>query len=271
MSDFPSYGDFIFPRRRLFEALRATTGRRYAPYLSRPFETALRHRLKQRDQDLDDYLRRLRRSPKEVLHLERKALVGVTSFFRSAHAFDALALQLTSYLSRPGHSRGGKLRIWVPACSTGQEAYSLAILVDALICEIQADFDYQVLATDICASAIEHAKRGCYDSRALASLTGYRRTDYFSDRCVIGRLRRRLSFKVHDLFDAAPVDTVDLISCRNLLIYLRPDYQADILELMAHHLTPSGLLFIGASENIPSENRDFSLLDRQHRIFRRSS
>lgn len=269
MNDSGSCDEFSFPRKKLFDALRATTGRYYEPYRSKPFATALRHRLQKRDQPPDTYLRWLRQSPQEARHLERQALIGMTSFFRSHGAFDALAEQLKSYLSRPRTPRRD-LRVWVPACSTGQEAYSLAILLAGLLPEIDGDIDFRILATDICAAAIEHARTGYYEPRALDSLPGQMESDYFLNRCVIDGLRRRLSFEVHDLFDAAPVDTVDLISCRNLLIYLRPDHQTNILESLADHLVPQGLLFVGASENIPSENEYFSLLDRNHRVFCRT-
>lgn len=263
-----------FPRRLIFETLKRTTGRDYEPYLSAPFEDALRHRLQIGDiDDLDNYLRRLDTDPDEALQLERRALVGVTRFFRDPQAFEALGAHIHRLLRR--RSTRHPLRIWVPACATGQEAYSLAILLNETGARQPDVPDVRLVGTDINIRAIEFARQSRFQPRQMRSF-GHRRCQSFFSECdgafePVNSLRKSVWFAVHDLMDPPPFDDVDIISCRNLLIYLRPQFQQRLLRTFAQLLRPRGLLFLGASETIPTECDNFTRIDSTHRIFRPQS
>lgn len=270
MSDTPGVELPPFSRQRLFDTLQKATGRSYEPYLSKPFEDALRHRLRDTgDDSIDNYLRRLRSDPGEALRLERRALVGVTQFFRDPEAFDALGGQRRRLLHR--RSIGEPLRVWVPACSTGQEAYSLAILLQEASAKESSDTATRVVGSDINTAAVEFARQSRFEPREMKSLGETRRRSYFRERDgafePIAHVRESVWFMIHDLMDPAPFDEVDVISCRNLLIYLRPRFQQRLLESFAELLRPQGLLFVGKSETTLADDANFTLIDPDHRIF----
>lgn len=260
-----------FPRRPLFDTLEKATGRSYHSYVSDPFADALRHRLKSCDiDDVDSYLDRLARDRDEALALERRALVGVTHFFRNPRAFEALGERLLERLARHD-DRDAPLRIWVPACSTGQEAYSLAILLHTILPFDTGLPPLRIVGSDINAEAIEFARRARFDSRQMRGLDDEHRENFFfqSDDHYepLPLLRNSIWFTIHDLLEPSPFRELDLISCRNLLIYLRPDFQSRVLESFAERLRPGGLLFLGASETTATNCANFTLLDSDHRIY----
>ncbi len=260
-----------FPRRLLFEALHNITTRRYDPYLSAPFEDALQQRLHITGAvDTEAYLDYLASNDEEGRILERRALVGVTQFFRDSEEFAALSDHIQDLLVATS-GRAQPLQIWVPACSTGQEAYSLAILLRELSAEHTRTPSARIVASDINAEAIEFARAGCFRRRQLHSLDVDYRDRYFRGEGehwqVAEALRQSLWFFVHDVLDPAPFDELDIISCRNLLIYLRPAYQHRILRTFARTLRPGGLLFLGASETTISDCDHFHQPHPHHRIY----
>ena len=256
-------------RQSLFSALQATTGRDYSPYLFEPFERAVTLRLEQCDQDIDAYLERLAQDRDEARYIEGRALVGVSVFFRSPQTYEALEGRIESLLLNQS-SPDTPMAIWVPACSTGEEAYSLAMLCTEVLSNSNHRRPLRIAATDISEKHLEQARRGIYEERKMRNIPRQLRERYFSDRRIHPELRKSVLIFNHDLFTPSPFSDLDLVSCRNLLIYLRPSYQRLVLSTLASALKVGGLLLIGASENIPADNAEFAPVSRRHRIFERT-
>ena len=271
MKDIPFRDDHPFPRQRLFDALHAATGHSYEGYRSEPFQRAISHRMeRQGHDDLEAYLQLLEQDTDEAQALERDALVGMTAFFRHPEAFKALEKQIASHLLTSRNDTPS-LQVWVPGCSTGQEAYSLAILLAELQQRLAQPFSFQVAGSDLNADAIQHAQRGLYEPRQMQSLSTPLCERHFSTHSevyeICDRLRQQTLFFVHDVLSPPPFQQIDLISCRNLLIYLRPLFKQRILTTFSKCLSPGGLLFLGVSENAHQAPDRFTRIDDRHRIY----
>jgi two-component system CheB/CheR fusion protein len=222
---------------------------------------------------LADYARYLEGNDEEIDALWRDWLIGVSGFFRDPEAFQALAESgLPPLLT--AQSGDARFRIWVPGCATGEEAYSNAIVVLEAIEALGRYCDVQVFATDLDPSAIQVARAGRYP-KAIAEAVGARRLDRFfleeeNGYRVKKELRDRILFAVQDVLHDPPFTRLDLISCRNLLIYVVPSAQQDLLSLFHYSLNPGGLLLLGASEHIGGSTELFSTLDRRWKLFRRT-
>ncbi len=223
---------------------------------------------------LDVYVARLEADRDEVGTLFRDLLIGVTSFFRDADTFDELTRTVMPQLFRGKHA-DSSLRVWVPACSTGEEAYSLAML----LCE-HADRvagprpRIQLFATDIDEMAINTARAGRYPSALLRGLAPERLARFFmkgndGSYTVAKEVRGLCTFSTHSLIRDPPFSRIDLISCRNLLIYLDSEVQAAIFPVFHYSLAPGGILLLGSSETISRHEGLFAPIDRGHRIFLR--
>ena len=259
-----------FPRQRIFKALRAATGRSYDCYLSQPFERAITNRIDRIGDDFDAYLKLLERDTDEARALEREALVGLTTFFRDPEAFQALRQQIVPQLLEDREDNR-TLRIWVPGCSTGQEAFSLGILLAELQRETDRPFSFRIAGTDINHEALRYAQRGRYHRHHVRQLSSelcerYLPIDGDQHRVCTG-LRNNTLFFIHDVLTPPPLGQLDLISCRNLLIFLRTSFQRRVLTSFAESLKGGGLLFVGASENTHDGPDCLTLIDMQHRIF----
>lgn len=219
---------------------------------------------------LESYLELLRKSPSEGERLVREVLIGVTSFFRDAEAFESLRLHLCELLQvKPA---GEPLRIWVPGCSTGQEAVSLAILVRECTEAVHRARDIQIVATDRNPQAIDRARAARYPASALAGISAARRKRFFQSAAsgyrVKDEIREMLVFARHDLIGDPPLARLDMVSCRNLLIYLKPELQERLLSSFYHALQPGSLLFLGNSEFLGQAAGLFDARDPGWRIFR---
>jgi two-component system, chemotaxis family, CheB/CheR fusion protein len=222
---------------------------------------------------IEDYVRYVEEHTDERGILFRDFLIGATSFFREPAAFDALAAEaLLPALS----ARSGSVpfRGWVAACSTGEEAYSLAILLHECADRLDADPDVRIFATDLDAHAIEVARGGRYPEGIAADVSKERLRRFFvaeAGRFAVKKeIRERIIFSVHDLLEDPPFTRVDFISCRNLLIYLKPEEQARLLSIFHYALNPGGILFLGSSETLVGDPDDFETVDRRWRIYRRA-
>jgi two-component system CheB/CheR fusion protein len=223
---------------------------------------------------LDNYLSRLESDRAEVVALFQDLLIGVTSFFRDAETFDALKSLVIPKLFA-GKDATSTVRVWVAGCATGEEAYSLAILLR----ERADDMDgisprIQVFATDIDESAIATARAGRYVPTLLDGLSPERRARFFVEGAdgsftVAKAVRDICTFSAHSLTRDPPFSRMDMISCRNLLIYLDTDLQADVIPAFHYSLVSNGVLMLGSSESISRHESLFSVLDRTHRIFQR--
>ncbi|MBK8510301.1 MAG: chemotaxis protein CheB [Candidatus Competibacter sp.] len=220
--------------------------------------------------DIRDYVAFLSNHPGEVVALYRELLIGVTSFFRDQDAFDRLAqLGLTEIFKNP-ESR--ESRFWVAGCSTGEEAYSLAILARETMELAGVARDVKIFATDIDRDAIHFAANGCFPESIAADVSPRLLAKYFhkkEDNFQIARsIREMVVFAQHNLIKDPPFTNIDLISCRNLLIYLQPILQHKVLEFFNFSLNPSGVLMLGTSETIGDMTDYFEVLDSKWKLYR---
>jgi two-component system CheB/CheR fusion protein len=218
------------------------------------------------------YLDLLRRDPEEVRSLSDDLLIGVTGFFRDPEAFSALEKAVVPSLrsAQPGN----RFRAWVPACSTGEEAYSLAMVLMDSLRQSRKSLQLQIFATDLDAGAVEKARAGTYPAKQVTAEVGAERIGrYFIALEDAYRIRKevrdRITFSVHDAAKDPPFIRLDLVSCRNLMIYLEPELQKRLLLLFHYGLNPDGLLFLGSAESIQGYLDLFEVRDRHAKIFRR--
>jgi len=222
---------------------------------------------------VEDYARRLAGDANELNLLYKDLLIGVTRFFRDPDAFGLLREQIIPAIL--SHTPAGQeVRVWVCGCSTGEEAYSLAILfLEAFAREGRAPL-IKVLATDLHEQSVQSASEGVYHEEALAEVPEQLRLNYFealgdSRWKVLPNLRQTLVFSVHNLLRDPPFTKIDLVSCRNLLIYLLPNAQARAIANFHYALRLDGVLFLGASESLGGLNDEFDTLDRQWKLYRK--
>jgi two-component system CheB/CheR fusion protein len=224
--------------------------------------------------DTAAYLERLRSDRTEVLMLFRDLLIGVTSFFRDAETFDALQQAVVPRLFHAKRA-DNSVRIWVAGCATGEEAYSLAILLREHVETLGGIAPrIQVFATDIDEAAIATARTGRYPSTLLMGLSPDRLARFFSagidgTYTVNKEVRELCTFSAHSLTRDPPFSRIDLVSCRNLLIYLDSDLQSAVIPAFHYALVPRGILLLGSAETVSRHENLFEALDRPHRIFRR--
>ena len=204
---------------------------------------------------VDDYVRRLQQNAEEAPALFRELLIGVTAFFRDPEAFDALAREVMSRLFDQ-RADNETVRIWVPGCATGEEAYSLAILVREQLEQMRTRPEVQIFATDIDARSLQIGRQGIYPSGIADDMRADRLQRFFvkqGRRYHVSREIRELClFSPHNLINDPPFSHLDLISCRNVLIYLGAHLQKKLISLFHYALRPEGYLFLGPSENIAS-------------------
>jgi two-component system CheB/CheR fusion protein len=224
----------------------------------------------------EDYLRHLRQSPTEAQALFRDLLIGVTNFFRDPVAFTVLEAQVIPQLF-VGKPAGAPVRVWVCGCASGEEAYSIAILLQEHLETLKTTFKVQVFATDIDPRAIEQARSGVYPASIAADITSERLSRFFSPDLENGVyriqkiIRDLLVFSEQDVIKDPPFSKIDLISCRNLLIYLNRDLQKKLIPIFHYALNPNGMLFLGTSESIGEFASLFAVLDRKQKIYRRQT
>jgi two-component system CheB/CheR fusion protein len=222
--------------------------------------------------DLDAYAERLGREPAEVVLLFRDLLIGVTSFFRDRDAFDALERLVVPRLFE-GKAAGERLRAWVPGCSTGEEAYSIAMLLRERADAMRLAPRIEVVATDIDDGALAIARGARYPEAFLAGVAPERLERFFTAAegtyTVDRQLRDVCIFSSHSLIRDPPFSRMDLVSCRNLLIYLNGDSQAQVFPAFHYALRPGGFLFLGNSEAVTQHGDLFAPLDKKARLFQR--
>lgn len=221
---------------------------------------------------VDAYVDELRASPAEVETLFNELLINVTAFFRDAEAFEALKNGPLGALVRTARP-GQKIRIWIPGCSTGEEAYTMAILLSEVMAAQDKTVEAQIIATDIDGAALSTARRGTYGPSIAESVSPARLARHFVKRAgryhVAKALREMCLFSVHNLINDPPYSQLDLISCRNLLIYLGSHLQQKLFPVFHYALRSSGYLFLGTSETLTSHKELFSSIDPKYRILQR--
>jgi two-component system CheB/CheR fusion protein len=220
---------------------------------------------------LPEYADLLEREPGEFRALLNDMLIGVTNFFRDREAFEALEHDVIPELFR-GKQRGEQVRVWVAACASGQEAYSVAMLLAEQAARMERPPELQVFASDIDERAIGSARSGIYPASIMMDVSSARLRQFFSkedDRYRIRKtIRDRILFASHNLLRDPPFSKLDMISCRNLLIYLNRDVQLRVMEMFHSALKPDGYLFLGSSESADAAAEFFVPVDKKNRIYR---
>ncbi len=231
----------------------------------------LRRMAANRVANLDDYIALTRKNPDELGQLCKDILISVTSFFRDTESFVALKQALADRLS--AKQPGDEIRIWVPGCATGEEVYSIAILLFELLGAARHDYKIQIFATDIDMAAMGLARRGHYSEASLSGVEPALVARYFKpngDTYEISKeLRETVVFARQNVVQDPPFLRLDLVSCRNLLIYFQNSLQERVLDIFHYALAPAGLLFLGKSETVYQRENLFDTVQRDQRIFRR--
>jgi len=219
---------------------------------------------------LRDYVRYLERNTREVSNLYRELLIGVTNFFRDPEAYTLLEKKWLPELLK--NRSGQDVRFWVAGCSTGEEAYSLAILCLEYMERTDTRINIKIFATDVDNQAILKAGNGIYPESIAADIPAELRTRYFQSRDnnlqITRSIREMVVFAQHNLVKDPPFTNIDLVSCRNLLIYLQPVLQHKVLELFNFALNPHGILFLGSSETTGELAPYFEPLNHKWKIYR---
>jgi two-component system, chemotaxis family, CheB/CheR fusion protein len=220
----------------------------------------------------EDYLEFLEQSPQEVAMLGRDLLINVTRFFRDGEVFDVLRGEILPAILKRAAARKA-LRIWVPGCATGEEAYSIAILVQELVTARGEKWDVKIFATDVDKVSIEYAGRGLYPKSIAADVAPELLSRFFVQESgalqICSEIRKQVVFARQNILGDPPFTKVDLISCRNLLIYLRAESQKKVMALLHFALRPGGYLLLGTSEAIGDRENAFETVDAKMRIFQK--
>ncbi len=219
--------------------------------------------------DFDTYVDRLGNDPVELDALYRDLLIGVTRFFRDEEVFQLLERTVVPKILQSNASE--EIRVWVPGCATGEEAYSIAILFDEALKRAGDKRRLKVFATDVHQGSLEHASRALYAEDALATVSPERAERYFERQGrtvqVVSDLRQHVVFARHNVMRDAPFTRVDLVSCRNLLIYFQPLAQSRVLGLFHFALKNKGFLVLGPSESPGALIDDFEAVDNHWRVY----
>ncbi|MFN2359222.1 MAG: chemotaxis protein CheB, partial [Desulfotignum sp.] len=258
--------------QKIYILLRTHTGHDFSLYKENTITRRVERRMHVHQiDDIQDYLTYLTKSEREIHVLFKDLLIGVTSFFRDPEAFDILKDTFLPELlaAKPD---GTMVRVWVAGCSTGEEAYSLAILLQECMEKIHRHFSVQIFATDIDQDAINTARAGLYPFSISADVDPKRLKRFFikeeNHYKIKKTIREMLVFALQDLIKDPPFTKLDIVSCRNLLIYLGPKLQKKLFPVFHYSLKPDGLLFIGSSESMGQETTLFTIADRKWKIFK---
>nr|WP_294545972.1 CheR family methyltransferase [uncultured Rhodopila sp.] len=258
-------------RLAICDILRSRLGHDFTQYKRQTFMRRVQRRMQVLQLSrFEDYLARLGADRDQVVLLFRDLLIGVTSFFRDTDAFEAIERDIIPRLFN-AKDAASEVRVWVPGCATGEEAYSLAILLRERLDSLTMKPKVQIFATDIDEVAIATARAARYPATLLESVPPERRARFFAEGPagygVRQDVRELCTFSTHSLIRDPPFSRVDFVSCRNLLIYMDNDLQDRVIPIFHYALAPGGILMLGVSETIGRHERLFTPLDRSHRIF----
>lgn len=257
--------------KKIFILVRSHTGHDFSLYKNNTIMRRIERRMSVNQiSEMRLYVRYLQQNPLEVETLFKELLIGVTSFFRDPEAFEILKIKVIPkiFSDRP---RNKPVRVWVPGCSTGEEAYSIAILIREYMEHNSLDHDVQIFATDIDGDAIEAARQGIYPDSIAMDVPNEYLQRYFTRADNVLQLnqplRELMVFATQSITKDPPFSRLDLVSCRNLLIYMGSQLQGRVLPLFHYSLNPGGFLFLGHSESLGESVRLFDDIDRKWKIF----
>jgi two-component system CheB/CheR fusion protein len=261
--------------KKIFILLRSQTGHDFSNYKPSTINRRIDRRMAVHQiATIEAYVKFLQQTPDETEALFRDLLIGVTNFFRDPSVFEALEQDIIPRLfaNKPA---GAVIRVWSTGCSTGEEAYSLAILLHERMEALKRNYTMQVFATDIDSRAIATARAGVFPASIAADVTPERLARYFSLEGdgsayrIHKSIRDMLIISEQDLIKDPPFSKLDLISCRNLMIYLGAPLQRKLIPLFHYALNPGGILLLGTSEGVGEFSELFSVLDRKAKVFQR--
>jgi two-component system, chemotaxis family, CheB/CheR fusion protein len=257
--------------QKIFILLRTYTGHDFSLYKQNTIYRRVERRMNiSQLENVPNYIRLLQENPEEIKNLFKELLIGVTNFFRDPESFENLKKVLLDLVkSKPDN---GQIRIWVPGCSTGEEAYSVAIILRECMDEAKKYFNVQIFATDIDSDAIEKARIGSF-SGIEPDVSKDRLNRFFTSDGNLFHIRKEiremLVFAPQSIIKDPPFTKLDLICCRNLLIYLNTELQKKIIPLFHYSLLSNGILFLGSSETIGGFVDLFSIIDKKWKIYKR--
>lgn len=258
---------------QIADVLRNRTGNDFHGYKQNTFLRRVQRRMQVNQiEEIAAYVDYLKADRAEPQHLFNDLLIGVTEFFRDKREFEILETQIIPKILE-GKSTGQQLRVWVLGCATGEEAYSIGILLREHLAKLDSAPQVQIFATDIDGRALAAARVGRYRTHIEANITPERLARWFvregDTYCVVKELREMCIFSQHNVIKDAPFSRLDLVSCRNLLIYMNAELQNRVIPLFHFALLPDRFLFLGNSENVTQHPKLFAPVDRRARIFKK--
>jgi two-component system CheB/CheR fusion protein len=256
---------------RILMQLRMATGQDFSQYKKSTITRRIERRMAQHSiEDTEVYARYLKENPAEVHILFKELLINVTSFSRDPEAFDVLQKEILPQLCK-GKPESYVFRVWVAGCATGEEAYSIAILLRELLDEAQQEFKVQIYSTDLDDDAIAIARVGVYPPNIAQDVTPERLRRFFVKEDAGYRIRKEIRemvvFAVQNVIKDPPFTKLDLLTCRNLMIYLEPELQNRLIPAFHYALKPGGALFLSPSESIGNHTQLFSPINRKWKFY----
>jgi two-component system, chemotaxis family, CheB/CheR fusion protein len=273
-SEAPKMGDCEeSARMQIFNLLKQEVGHDFSLYKQKTIRRRILRRMAVcRINDFNAYAKFLNVNRPEIKLLFKELLIGVTNFFREPESFESLKHNFIIPLMN-AKIDSQPIRVWVPGCATGEEIYSLAILLKESMEDLGIQFALQLIGTDINEAAINIARNGRYPLEIAADVSGERLEANFSkfpDGFHINKnVRETIVFGLQNVTKDPPLIKMDIISCRNLLIYFETELQRRIIPLFHYALKPGGALFLGYSESVGSHSDRFEIIDKKWKIFRR--
>lgn len=260
----------------VFQLLRQTHKVDFSDYKPATIRRRVFRRMALRKiEKLGDYVDYLRQRREEVDALYQDILINVTSFFRNPDAFEALKQAVYPAILK-GRSPADVVRVWVPGCSTGEEAYSHAIALIEHLTDVRSDLSIQIFGTDLSETAIQRARAGVYKDSIRADVSSTRLRRFFNKNeegyQISKSVRDMCIFATQNVFDDPPFSRMDLVSCRNVLIYMGPSLQKRVIPVFHYALNPTGFLMVGDTEGMLGAGAElFDLVDKKHKIYRKKA
>ncbi len=256
---------------RILMQMRTATGHDFSQYKKSTIGRRIERRMSQHDiTDIEVYARYLKEHPDEIQVLFKELLINVTSFFRDPEAFDALRNEILPQLFQ-NKPENYVFRVWVAGCASGEEAYSIAILLRELMKDRKSEFKIQIYATDLDDDAIAIARAGLYPPNIVQDMSAERLRRFFSKEeagyRVKKEIREMVVFAVQNVIKDPPFTKLDLLCCRNLMIYLEADLQSRLIPAFHFALKPGGVLFLSPSESIGNHTDLFKPLHRKWKLY----
>lgn len=258
---------------KIFTLIRSSTGHDFSNYKMTTIRRRIERRMAVHHIDrIADYVHYMRQDRTEVETLFKELLITVTNFFRDPDAFDILEKKVLPEMLKE-RDADAPIRVWVPGCATGEEAYSLAMIIVEAMQKYKKHFNVQIFATDIDPDAINYGRIGIYPDSISADVSPERLRQFFNKENNTYRIKKQIRemvvFAVQNVIKDPPFSKLDMVSCRNLLIYFNSSLQKKVIPLLHYTLYQDGILFLGPSESLGEFSDLFSIIDSKWKIFKR--